>query len=177
MTMVTAALFFTLAGGAANAESFGIKFLGNTTDMVTNSAGVVPISGWTNIANTTFTSGTIRSSDGAVLALLTMSGSGRANGWNSGTGADGGDGSLMRGYCDAKGNSPVTVTISGLTTNACYTIYLYTQGDGQRPGSGTDWIPNYTINGSTIYTPTIAPSFKRFIQGGMSGAACQSMAD
>jgi len=168
MTMVTAALFFTLAGGAANAESFGIKFLGNTTDMVTNSAGVVPISGWTNIANTTFTSGTIRSSDGAVLALLTMSGSGRANGWNSGTGADGGDGSLMRGYCDAKGNSPVTVTISGLTTNACYTIYLYTQGDGQRPGSGTDWIPNYTINGSTIYTPTIAPSFKRFIQGGMT---------
>ncbi len=170
LTTVSAALVFIVAGGVANAESFGIKFLGNTTDGVTGTAGVVPISGWNNItnANNVFTSGTILSSDGNVSATLTLSGSGRANGWSSGTAANGGDGSLMRGYCDAKGNSPVTVTISGLTTNACYTVYLYTQGDGQRPGSGTDWIPNYTINGSTLYTPTIAPSFKRFIQGGLT---------
>ncbi len=170
MTVSFATLAFILASGTANAESFGIKFLGNTTDGVTGTAGAVPISGWNNItnANNVFTTGQILSSDGDVSATLALSGSGRANGWNSGTAANGGDGSLMRGYCDARGNSPVTVTVSGLTTNACYTVYLYTQGDGQRPGSGTDWIPNYTINGATIYTPTIAPSFKRYIQGGMT---------
>jgi lysophospholipase L1-like esterase len=96
-----------------------------------------------------------------------MSGGGHANGWNSGTAADGGDGSLMRGYCDAMGSAPVTVTISGLTGSS-YAIYLYTQGDSQRPSGGTDWIPNYAINGSTIFTPTMAPSFNRYIQGGMT---------
>ena len=156
-----------LSGTLVRAESFGIKFLGNTTDSVTNPAGVVPISGWNNIANTNFTSGTIHSSDGTVSATLTMSGGGHANGWNSGTAADGGDGSLMCGYCDAMGSAPVTVTISGLTGSS-YTIYLYTQGDSQRPSGGTDWIPNYTINGSTIFTPTMAPSFNRYIQGGMT---------
>ena len=165
---VSLALILMAAVGAANGESFGIKFLGNTTDSVTGIAGVVPVSGWNNItnANSVFIAGTIRSSDGAVSATLSLSGSGRANGWNSGTAADGANGSLMRGYCDAMGTAPVTVTISGLTGSS-YTIYLYTQGDGQRPGSGSDWIPNYTINGSTICTPTIAPTFKRFIQSGM----------
>ena len=102
-------MFFFLVGSPVKADSFGIHFLGNTTDRVTGTAGVVPISGWTNIANANnvFTSGTIRSSDGTVAAMLTLSGSGRANGWNSGTTADGGDGSLMRGYCDAMANGPL----------------------------------------------------------------------
>jgi len=61
---VSAVLNFVLVGSTAKSESFGIKFLGNTTDSVTNAAGMVPISGWNNIANTNFTSGTIHSSDG-----------------------------------------------------------------------------------------------------------------
>jgi hypothetical protein len=53
---------FVLLGSNADAESFGIHFLGNTTDGVTNVAGLVPISGWNNItnANSAFTSGIIR---------------------------------------------------------------------------------------------------------------------
>ena len=164
--VVLNALIFPLVGSTARAESFGIHFLGNTTDQVTGIAGVVPISGWTNI-NTSFTSGTIRSSDGAVTATLALTGSGRANGWNSGTAANGGDGSLMRGYCDAMANGPLTATISGLTGSS-YTLYLYTQGDSQKPGNGGDWIPNYTINGSTIYTPTLGGGFARYVQGGMT---------
>jgi lysophospholipase L1-like esterase len=148
-------------------NAFGIKFLGNTTSLVTNLAGVVPIIGWNNITNTTFTSGTIYSSDGAASATLALTGGGRGNGWNSGTGADGRDGSLMRGYCDAMANGPVSVTISGLTGSS-YTIFIYTQGDVQRPSGGSDWMPNYTINGSTIYIPTMAPSFSRYVQGGMT---------
>ncbi|HEV2695228.1 MAG TPA: discoidin domain-containing protein [Verrucomicrobiae bacterium] len=169
--VVFTALIFYLAGGTANAESFGIKFLGNTTDGVTGAAGMVPISGWTNIANANnaFTSGIIHSSDGTASATLSLSGSGRANAWNSGTTADGGNGSLMRGYCDAMVNGPVTATISGLTGSS-YAIYLYTQADAQRPSGTGDWIPNYTINGISVFTPTIAPVFNRFIQGGMSPA-------
>ena len=53
-------------------------------------------------------------------------------------------------------------------TGSSYTVYLYTQADAQRPSSGTDWIPNYTINGVTIYTPTMTPPFSRFVQGGMT---------
>jgi lysophospholipase L1-like esterase len=148
-------------------QAFGIKFLGNTTDNVTGRAGVIPISGWNNIANATYTSGTIRSSDGTTTATLALSGSGRANGWKSGTAANGGDGSLMDGYCDAMANSPMTVTISGLTGSS-YTIYLYTMGDTPRPNSGTELIPNYTVNGSEIYTPTFGGSFGRYVQGGMT---------
>jgi lysophospholipase L1-like esterase len=165
---VYAVLILTLAGNTASAESFGIKFLGNTASNVTGTSGVVPIGGWNNINNTNaFTSGTIHSSDGMVSATLTLTGSGRGNGWNSGTAADGTNGSLMCGYCDAMANSPVTASISGLMGSS-YTIYLYIQGDSQRPSGGSDWIPNYTINGSTIYTPTMVPPFNRFVQGGMT---------
>ena len=151
----------------SQAESFGIKFLGNTTDNVTDSAGAVPITNWNNIANATFASGTLHSSDGAVLVTLSLTGNGRANGWNSGIGADGGDGSLMRGYCDAMANSPVTATISGLTGSS-YTVYLYTQGDVQRPSNGSEWLPNYTINGSKVYTPILGNGFFGYVQGGMT---------
>jgi lysophospholipase L1-like esterase len=142
--------------------------MGNGINAVTNTAGVVPISGWNNINNTNaFTTGKIWSSDGTVSATLALTGSGHANGWNSGTTADGGNGSLMQGYCDAQANSPVTVTISGLT-GASYTIYLYTQADAARPSNSGDWIPNYTINGTTIYTPTMTPPLNWYVQGGLT---------
>jgi lysophospholipase L1-like esterase len=167
-TMVLIALICAQAVTIAKAESFGVHFLGNTTDAVTGTAGVVPISGWNNINNTNgFTSGTIWSSDGTISARVTLFGSGRANGWQNSTTADGGNGSLMQGYCDARANSPVTVTISGLTGSS-YTIYLYVQADAQRPSNSGDWIPNYTINGTTLYTPTMTPPFNWYVQGGMT---------
>lgn len=154
--------------GSAFAESFGINFLGNATaDTITGTAGVDPIGGWNNITNATFTTGTILSSDGLQSATLTMSGSGSDNGWNNGTTADGADGSLMRGYNDAGINNPSTNVISGLTGSS-YTIYLYVQGDAQRPGNGGDWQPNYTINGTKFYTSTLGGAFAGFSQGGVA---------
>jgi len=51
-------------------QAYGIKFLGNTTDPVTGTAGAFPISGWNNIANASYTSGTVNSSDGSGAATL-----------------------------------------------------------------------------------------------------------
>ena len=131
-------------------QSFGIKFLGNTTDAVTGTAGVLPISGWNNIADATYTVGTIYSSDGTVSATLTRSGPGMANTWNSGAFSDGENDSLMDGYQDAGQNGgPATNVISGLAGSA-YDVYLYTGGDVARPSSGTDYLPNYTINGIIV---------------------------
>ncbi len=153
-----AALVFSPTNGVApittTVKAFGIKFLGNTSDAVTSTAGVFPISGWNNIANATFTSGTIYSSDGSVSATLTRSGSGADNTWSSGIYPDGGNFSLMYGYQDAGQNAPATNVISGLAA-AAYDVFLYTAGDNARPSSGTDYLPNYTINGTTYYTATL----------------------
>jgi hypothetical protein len=138
----------------SNVQAFGIKFLGNTTDPVTGAAGVFRISGWNNIANASYTAGTIYSSDGSVAATLSLSGSGSDNTWNSGAFSDGGNSSLMNGYQDAGQNNPATDVISGLT-GAAYDVYLYSGGDNARPSSATDYLPNYTINGTTYYTATL----------------------
>ncbi len=149
----------------ADAESFGIKFLGNTTDNVTGTAGVAPISGWNNIANTTTSSGTILSSDGLVSANWSLSGPGSANGWHSGTASDGGNSSLMDGYMDIGTVNSGTITISGLTGSS-YTVYVYTEADAKRPGNGGDWLPNYTVNDKTNFTAILTGAFPGFIQGG-----------
>ena len=155
---VLVAAIFSPASTSTNpvnpVQAFGIKFLGSTTDPVTTTAGVFPISGWNNIANGSYTAGTIYSSDGSVAATLTLSGSGSDNTWNSGAFSDGGNSSLMDGYQDAGQNNPATDVISGLT-GAAYDVYLYSGGDNARPSSATDYLPNYTINGTTYYTATL----------------------
>ena len=134
--------------------AFGIKFLGDTTDYVTGNAGVVPMSGWNNLANATFTTGTIHSSDGSLSATLTRTGSGLANAHDSGAIPDDVNSSLMDGYSDAAQNAPVTNVIGGLS-GAVYDVFLYTGGDVARPSSGTDWLPNYTVNGTIYYAATL----------------------
>ena len=89
MLVVTVLIAISAGRGTVQAESFGIKLLGNSAATVSSSAGVVWLSGWTNIATATFASGTIRSSDGSVSAVLTRSGPGRTNLWHSGSAADG----------------------------------------------------------------------------------------
>ncbi len=147
-------------------QAFGIKFLGNTTDAVTGTAGALPISGWNNVADANYTSGTIYSSDGSVFATLTRSGSGITKTWSSGAYSDGGNNSLMNGYNDPAPNAPSTNVISGLSGEA-YDVYLYTGGDTARPSSGTDWLPNYTVNGTAYYTATLDgyDSMLKMIQG------------
>ena len=153
----------------AHAESFGIKFLGNSATTVSTRAGVIAVLGWTNIATATFSSGTIWSSDGSVAATLTRRGPGVANTWHSGSGGDGGNGSLLDGYNDCQANSPATNVVSGLTMPS-YTVYLYTAGDRARPANDSEWLPNYTVNGTEYYTATINGdgAFLGLIQGGVT---------
>jgi hypothetical protein len=149
-----------------HAGSFGIHFLGSkTTDIVANSAGVVPISGWNNITNTTVSSGTISSSDNSLSASWTLTGPAAANGWNSGNASDGGNSSLLDGYCDVGNGGPAIMTISGLTSPA-YTVYVYTTGDATRPGNGGDWLPNYSVNNATNCAAVLHGPFTGFIQSG-----------
>jgi hypothetical protein len=146
-----------LTGMQAGAQtSFGVNFLGNTTDNVTGTAGVVPIGNWNNIASS-FTSGTVLGSDGSTAATLTLSGALPGDGgWHSGSTADGGNGSLVDGYLDLGQNNggSGTLTMSGLT-GSLYNVYVYIYSDGSHPGNGGDYLPNYAINGITYYAPQL----------------------
>jgi len=146
------------AAGRASAQSFGIHFLGNTTDDVTNAAGVVAITNWNNIAST-YTTGTILGSDGVTTATFTTSGGIPGDGgWQSGVNSDGGNGSLMNGYLDLGSNTTPpqseTNVISGLTA-AHYDVYIYMYGDTSHPGNGGDLLPNYAINGTEYFAPEL----------------------
>ena len=154
-TKTMALLAGILIAHQANAQIYGINFLGNTpSDPITGAAGVVSISGWNNIANSSFTTGTITSSSGLSPATLTLSGH-AGNAWRSSGTGDGGNGSLMDGYMDIGNNGAGTATISGLVSGQLYNIYLYTFGDGTRPGNNGDLLPNYNVNGTTYYVPTL----------------------
>lgn len=156
LLLVVAAL---LAARQLNAQNFGIHFLGNQpSDLVTNAAGVVPITNWNNIANSTYTPGnatTIIGSDGSTTATLVLSGGQANNAWSSGLTGDGADFSLMNGLLDAgAGNNPAVVTVSNLTS-AYYDVYIYTFTDQSRPANSGDWLPNYSVNGTTYYVPVL----------------------
>jgi hypothetical protein len=161
---ILCAMIFGVAGGspASAQSSFGVHFLGSTSDPVTGSAGVIPISGWNNIANETFTPGgsaTIFSSDGLTSATLAIAGSGVNNGWNSGITGDGANLSLMHGYMDLGGSANAASTISGLTSGGLYDVFIYCMGDAPRPGNGGDLLPNYSVNGTSYYIPTLGGQY------------------
>ena len=147
-----------LSGMQARAESFGINFIGNTSDLVTGTAGVLPITNWNNVSGATFTSGSIQSSDGLISATLNLSGAVAAGSWHSGATSDGGNGSLMDGYIDPGANhssgASVVSTISGLTGSS-YSVYLYIYSDASHPGDGGQWLPNYSINGTSYFAPSL----------------------
>ena len=157
--MAIAIMAGVLAAGKLNAQDFGIHFLGNEpADIVTNAAGVVPITDWNNITNSTYTPGnatTIIGSDGSTTATMVLSGGQENNSWGSGLTGDGANFSLLDGLLDAgSGNNPAVVTISNLTS-AYYNVYIYTFTDQSRPGNDGDWLPNYSINGTTYYVPIL----------------------
>jgi hypothetical protein len=159
MAAICAVILGISAGSQANAQSFGIKFLGQTTDPVTGSAGVVPISGWNNIANATYNSGTVLSSDGSSSATLTLAGPGAHNTWRSSGGVlTGGNDSLMNGYMDLGGgvNGTATASISGLVSGSVYDVFIYDFSDQTRPSNNGDWLSNYSVNGGAVsYVPTL----------------------
>ena len=99
-----AVFYGMIIASSAVAQNYGINFVGNTTDPVTDTVGIVPIPGWTNISSS-FNSGTITSSDGSQLATLTMAGAWPGDGgWNSTISqyitVDGANLSLMDGFWD-----------------------------------------------------------------------------
>ena len=159
LTAICAAILSISICNQTNAQSFGIKFLGQTTDPVTGSAGVVPISGWNNIANATYNSGTVLSSDGLSSATLTLAGPGAHNTWRSSGGVlTGGNDSLMNGYMDLGGgvNGTATATISGLVSGSLYNVFIYDYSDQTRPSNNGDWLSNYSVNGGAVsYVPTL----------------------
>lgn len=159
----------------SSGASFGIHFLGNQTgDLVTGTAGVVPIANWNNIANNGYTSGSgtsITGSDDATTATLTMSGGQVNNAWNSGVPGDGANLSLMDGFMDTGtyGGSGAVITLSGLTASA-YTVYVYTLSDETKPADAGAWLPNYAVNGNVYYVPVLGHNrASQYIQGGAVG--------
>ena len=179
--MAIAFFAVTLAGQQSNAQSFGVSFVDNNNVNVTGPAGVISIDNWNNI-NSTYTTGSILADDGFNTATLTMSGS--AGQWHSGgTTIDGGNGSLMDGYRDYGSGGGGTSVISGLTGSS-YSVYLYAYGDVTRPGNGGDWLPNYSVNGTTYYAAmlgsgtstfnttatTVGGAFSGFVQATTFGA-------
>lgn len=135
------------------------------TASVAGGAGALSITNWNNIANTTFTSGTIHSSDGQATVTLTLSGSGGASGWNNASTVDGSNGSLMKGYDDAGSNlGAVTNRISGLTGSS-YSVFIYVDGDVSRRSAAGDMLPNYTVNGTRYYAAALGGAFAGFVRG------------
>ena len=178
LLLLGAAAAIAFVANAARAESYGVHFLGNATgDLVTGSAGVVPIPGWNNINNAPLAAGTtdfaIANSDGSLTTTLgvTLNGAGNNDSWYSGATPDGGNGSLLDGYLDAGtrqnngGYYPGTATISGLT-NASYNVYVYTAGDIYRPNDDQavtfiEGLPGYEVNGLVYYTATLSKVLSR----------------
>jgi hypothetical protein len=159
ITSTACAIFVGLAGPLC-AQNYGVHFLGNTTDNVTGTAGVVPIPGWNNVGSA-FTAGSIASSDGATSATLTMSGAWPGDGgWNSGLAGNGSDLSLLHGFMDA-GNPalPVTATITGLPTGKLFNVYLYAFADSAKPGGSGNNLPNYSVNGTVSYAPVLGVGY------------------
>ena len=158
--------------GIALADATNYEFIAaNAAGSVTSSpaslylkgrAGVVPIGHWNNIANETFglaNSTNILANDGVTTATLSLSDGGSTHGYSSGLTGDGANYSLLDGFMDANaGNSgDAFTTIAGLT-DAAYDVYLYTLADNSRPGSATDGLPNYAVNGTTYYAPILGAS-------------------
>ena len=136
------------ANGSTGAE-YGVQFLGNTTDPVTTTAGVVPLSGWNTIANETFTTGTITNSDGSQTATLALSGPGASRGWGDPPNGNGGDSSLNDGYIDAGWTSSAQyaiVTVSGLPNGQLFDVYLYAFGNPIMPQQNSVWLAAYAVN-------------------------------
>lgn len=151
---VYAVLLGMAAASQLNAQNYGIHFLGNTSDNVTGTAGVVPIAHWNNIAPGSSVSA-ITASDGSTTATLNFSGGQVNNAWNSGLTGDGANFSLMDGFWDGGnyGGATATATISGLPVGQQFNVYLYTLSDSARPANSGDKLPNYSVNGATYYAP------------------------
>lgn len=165
----------SLAGLTAQAQNYGIHFVGNTVDPVTAAAGVVPLANYNNITQAAATFA-ITDSSGLNPATLTLAGPGAGNGFSNATVGNGGNNSLMHGYLDSggtggagatgTGTSSVTLTLSNLTSPS-YDLYVYTLGDAPRPGNLGDGLPQYTVNGTNYFAAIQGGAFSgTFVRDG-----------
>jgi hypothetical protein len=155
-TITSTVCVFGMGISWLHAQNYGVHFLGNTTDDVSGTAGVVPIGNWNNIGSS-FSSGSITASGGASSATLSLSGAWPGDGgWNSGEAGNGSDLSLLHGFMDA-GNPAlsVTATVSGLPDGQLFNVYLYAFGDSGKPGGTGNNLPNYSVNGNVAYAAVL----------------------
>ncbi len=138
---------------ATGPDSISINFGSTEPDgagsAVTGAAGVLGTSNWNNLeGNNGSASALIDGSGGATGASVewtsnnTWASQGR--GEENNTAPEGNDRNLMTGYLDTNGTDPNSVTVSGLTIEGDYNVYVYTKGGVN--GRGGD----YTIGDETI---------------------------
>jgi len=169
-TLYAALIALASAVTEAQGQNFGIKFLGDTTDNVSSTAGVVPIGGWNNIDQSS-PPATITASDGSTVANFTFAGGQTANKWNSGLAGDGANLSLLHGFLDAGnyGGTPATAVVSGLPAGQAYDVYLYTYSDTPKPGKFGDQLPNFSVNGVRYYAPCLGTQASTYTPYGAAG--------
>jgi len=146
----TVTLTVTNTVGAISAN-----FVGNGAPLSASQvAGVVPKANWNNLYGFgVLTPQGLSDENGtATSATITWTGD---NGWQEGIPANTADWILMNGYLDDGNANPITVNVSGLTSDANgYLVYVYANGDA----NGATRDANYTISGPGTTTTTIALS-------------------
>ncbi len=131
--------------------SISINFSGTGTAMASSeSAGVVPLTGWNNAAGG---SGTLALADATGAATgASISWTLGGDTWDTGIADNPGNYRMMKTYLDTTDANTTTLTVSGLPANAAgWTVYVYCDGDN----GGETRTGAYTMSGTGIPTATI----------------------
>ncbi|MEG0024604.1 MAG: autotransporter-associated beta strand repeat-containing protein, partial [Akkermansia sp.] len=131
--LMSAFVSLTLATGVSSAiDGFSINFCKDDNGKLsgTDLAGVIPTKAdnWTNISAPSGTPTNLKSNEGTLLTGVSVLSS--STNHHFGSGAAGGNGTLLTGFIDDLGsNTPYTVTIAG-SPYLVSTVYLIMAGDG-----------------------------------------------
>ena len=130
--------------------SISINFSGTGTAMASSeSAGVVPLTGWNNAAGGNGTLALTDATGAATGASISWTLGGDT--WATGITDNPGNYRMMKTYLDTTDANTTTLTVSGLPANSAgWTIYVYCDGDNPETRTGA-----YTISGAGITTTTI----------------------
>ena len=112
-------------------RAIGINFLGTSTSLMaaTETAGVVPQTGWNNAVGAARSTPLPLVDDAgkATTASVTWTAN---NGWMTPITDSPGNARMMKGYLDNNNTSITTVTVTGLPA-AAYDVYVYSDGDNK----------------------------------------------
>jgi len=130
--------------------SISINFSGTGTAMASSeSAGVVPLTGWNNAAGGSGALTLTDATGAATGASITWTLGGDT--WATGITDNPGNYRMMKTYLDTTDANTTTLSVSGLPANAAgWTVYVYCDGDNPETRTGA-----YTISGTGITAATI----------------------